>query len=162
MWLFPGSCYFFKDGGVMAAPEGTHAPAGHPRTLSRPSGAGRGHQSHPQDSRRPEDNHITCTEMASLACGTAAGHHRPTQPATVSPGCVWRAGMARRPRDGPAEGQFWAQLYSCTARRVVCPFLGGIRLLFGELDALTPPDCSGVTYPRGLWGRFFVKLRKVT
>ena len=38
----------------MAAPEGTHAPGGHPRTLSRPSGAGRGHQSHPQDSRRQD------------------------------------------------------------------------------------------------------------
>ena len=65
----------------MAAPEGTHAPGGHPRTLSRPSGAGKGHQSHPQDSRRPEDNHA---EMVSLANGTAAGdHHKspPTKPA---------------------------------------------------------------------------------
>ena len=42
-------------------------------------------------------------------------------------------------------------------------FFGGhYRLLFGELDALTPPDCSGAMRPRGLWGRFFVKLRKVT
>ena len=41
-------------------------------------------------------------------------------------------------------------------------FFGGIRLLFGELDALTPPDCSGILSPRELWGRFFVKLRKVT
>ena len=39
-------------------------------------------------------------------------------------------------------------------------FFAGIRLLFGELDALTPPDCSGAMRPRGLWGRCFVKLRK--
>ena len=51
------------------------------------------------------------------------------------------------------------QLYSSEgAVSVFC----GIRLLFGELDALTPPDCSGILSPRGLWGRFFVKLRKVT
>ena len=62
----------------MAAPEGTHAPGGHPGTPSRPSDSGKGHQSHPQGSRRPEDNH---TEMASLACGTAAGDHHKSPPA---------------------------------------------------------------------------------
>ena len=79
----------------MAAPEGTHAPGGHPRTLSRPSGAGRGHQSHPQDSRRPEDNH---TEMASLACGTAAGDHHKSPP---------QIGPTARPpdHDGRADHQ---------------------------------------------------------
>ena len=75
----------------MAAPEGTHAPGGHPRTLSRPSGAGRGHQSHPQDSRRPEDNH---TEMASLACGTAAGDHHKSPPANPAGHSVHRVCVA--------------------------------------------------------------------
>ena len=107
----------------MAAPEGTHAPGGHPRTLSRPSGAGRGHQSHPQDSRRPEDNH---TEMASLACGTAAGDHHKSPPANpaghrVSRVCVaGGAGMARRPRDEPVRGSPRPPRvdfgHSCTAR----------------------------------------------
>ena len=121
----------------MAAPEGTHAPGGHPRTLSRPSGAGKGHQSHPQDSRRPEDNH---TEMASLTCGTAAGDHHKSPPANPAGHSVPRVCVPSAEREGPggflmspsgvseaAEGQFWAQLYSCTARRGVCPFFGGIR-----------------------------------
>ena len=60
------------------------------------------------------------------------------------------------------RGSILAQLYSCTARRVVWPFLGGIRFVFGELDALTPPDCSGAMRPRGLWEGFFVKRRKRT
>ena len=76
----------------MAAPEGTHAPAGHPRTPSRPSGAGRGHrQSHPQGSRRPEDNH---TEMASLTCGTAAGDHHKSPPANPAGHSVPRVCVA--------------------------------------------------------------------
>ena len=75
----------------MAAPEGTHAPGGYPRTLSRPSGAGRGHQSHPQDSRRPEDNH---TEMASLACGTAAGDPHKSPPANPAGHSVPRVCVA--------------------------------------------------------------------
>jgi len=70
--------------------------------------------------------------------------------------------MARKLRDEPVRGSPRPPRadfgHSCTA-----VLLGaGIRFIFGELDALTPPDCSGVTYPRGLWGRFFVKLRKVT
>ena len=146
-----------------SAPDGTHhAPGGHPRNPFRPSGAGRGHQSYPRDSsRRPEDNH---TEMASLACGTAAGDHHKSPPANPAghsvPRVLWRAGMARRPRDEPVRGSPRPPRvdfgHSCTA-----VLLGGchglfwgdiIRLLFGELDALTPPDCSGILHvcPRGL------------
>ena len=98
----------------MAAPEGTPAPGGHPRTLSRPSGADSGHRRHPQASRRPEDNH---TEMASLTltCGTAAGDHHKAPPANRARHSVPRGraaggngpeapGMARRPRDEPVRG----------------------------------------------------------
>ena len=77
----------------MAAPEGTHDPEGHPRTLSRPSGAGRGHQSHPQDSRRPEDNH---TEMASLTCGTAEGDPQKSPPANPAGHSVPRVACGGR------------------------------------------------------------------
>ena len=123
--------------------------------------------------RAPADPRTTIPKWRPWPAGrlrvTTTSHHRPTQPATVSPGCVWRAGMARRPRDEPVRGSPRPPRvdfgHSCTAvllGGVVCPFFWGIRLLFGELDALTPPDCSGVMHPRGLWGRFFVKLRKVT
>ena len=39
------------------------------------------------------------------------------------------------------------------------PFVAGVGVLFGVLDAVAPPECSGVIPPRGLWGRFFVKFR---
>ena len=92
--------------------------------------------------------------MASLTCGTAAGDPHKSPPANPAGHSVPRVcvaggngpeapGWARPGVSEAAEGRFLAQLYSCTARRVLCPFFGGIRLLFGELDALTPPDCSG-------------------
>ena len=73
----------------MAAPEGTHAPGGHPRTPSHPFGAGRGHQSHPQGYRRPED-----AEMVSLANGTAAGDHHKSPPANPAGHSVPRVCVA--------------------------------------------------------------------
>ena len=54
-------------------------------------GAGRGHQSHPQGSRRPEDNR---TEMASLTCGTAAGDHHKSPPANPAGHSVPRVCVA--------------------------------------------------------------------
>ena len=77
---------------ALTTPTARHdGPGGHPRTPSRPSGAGRGHQSHPQGSRRPEDNH---TEMASLACGTAAGDHHKSPPANPAGHSVPRVCVA--------------------------------------------------------------------
>ena len=77
---------------ALSTPTARHdGPGGHPRTPSRPSDAGRGHQSHPQGSRRPEDNH---TEMASLACGTAAGDHHKSPPANPAGHSVPRVCVA--------------------------------------------------------------------
>ena len=77
---------------ALTTPTARHdGPGGHPRTPSRPSDAGRGHQSHPQGSRRPEDNH---TEMASLTCGTAAGDHHKSPPANPAGHSVPRVCVA--------------------------------------------------------------------
>ena len=76
---------------LTTAPTRHDGPGGHPRTPSRPSDAGRGHQSHPQGSRRPEDNH---TEMASLACGTAAGDPHKSPPANPAGHSVPRVCVA--------------------------------------------------------------------
>ena len=58
--------------------------------------------------RAPADPRTTIPKWRPWPAGrlrvTPTSHHRPTQPATVSPGCVWRAGMARRPRDEPVRG----------------------------------------------------------
>ena len=77
---------------ALTTPTARHdGPGGHPRTPSRPSDAGRGHQSHPQGSRRPEDNH---TEMASLTCGTAAGDPHKSPPANPAGHSVPRVCVA--------------------------------------------------------------------
>ena len=77
---------------ALTTPTARHdGPGGHPRTPSRPSSAGRGHQSHPQGSRRPEDNH---TEMASLTCGTAAGDPHKSPPANPAGHSVPRVCVA--------------------------------------------------------------------
>ena len=105
---------------ALTTPTARHdGPGGHPRPPSRPSDAGRGHQSHPQGSRRPEDNH---TEMASLTCGTATGDPHKSPPANPAGHSVTRVcvaggngpeapGCAHPGVSEAAEGRFW---HSCT------------------------------------------------
>ena len=87
--------YFFDDFLFWRLPPLLHAmmvledtPGPHPVPLM-PAEVTR--QSHPQGSRRPEDNH---TEMASLACGTAAGDPHKSPPANPAGHSVPRVCVA--------------------------------------------------------------------
>ena len=79
------------------------------RTPSDPSGPGGGHPSHPQDPAAPplttaSRRHLERPRPAGRLRVTTTCHHRPTQPVTVPPGCVCRAGRGQGFRDEPFRG----------------------------------------------------------
>ena len=112
-------------------------PSRHPGTSYHASGADGCHQSHPQDSRRAASEHQLlrppkCPRPAGRLRVTNTSHHNPSQPGTVSPGCVWRLGMAGCPGltpSGSARGRRGIILAATWPRKVLCPFFGGKNYL---------------------------------
>ena len=79
------------------------------RTPSDPSGPGGGHPSRPQDPAAPplttaSRRHLERPRPAGRLRVTTTCHHRPTQPVTVPPGCVCRAGRGQGSHDEPFRG----------------------------------------------------------
>ena len=112
------------------------------RTPSDPSGPGGGHPSHPQDPAAPplttaSRRHFERPRPAGRLRVTTTCHHRPTQPVTVPPGCVCRAGRGWGSHDEPFRGcprpprAIWGgAVLIRAARRPVWPFLGGKKYFF--------------------------------
>ena len=131
--------------------------SGHPsRTSSNARGAGGGHRSHPQDTRRAADaisrrRRYKPPGPTGRQRASTTSHHQPTQPTTVTPGGVGTPWMPRRAHCDLVRGRrdpIPADLYCSGA---VCPFFRDITYLISFLDGLKVLKRSGALRPMGLW-----------